>query len=121
MPRLEEQFAVTREEAAMVVALFGDRWTPLIVIEAFRGAIRFSQFRQTLDVTASVLTSRLCELVDLGILERRGYQEVGERRRPDYHLTLAGRSRAPVLCALARWARTQQRLHRPHVCEGATT
>lgn len=44
---------------ARSVGVLGERWTLLIVREAFMGATRFSEFRERLDVAPDVLTARL--------------------------------------------------------------
>ena len=88
---------------ARTMQVLGDRWTILIVRECFRGRTRFSDFRRVLGIPTDILTSRLCSLVDAGVLERRGYREPGARERFDYHLTAAGDALLPVLGALAQW------------------
>ncbi|WP_104163524.1 helix-turn-helix domain-containing protein [Cryobacterium sp. N22] len=88
---------------ARTMQVLGDRWTILIVREGFRGHTRFSDFRRVLGIPTDILTSRLCSLVDAGVLERRGYREPGARERFDYHLTAAGEALLPVLGALAQW------------------
>jgi len=88
---------------ARTMQVLGDRWTILIVRECFRGRTRFSDFRRVLGIPTDILTSRLCSLVEAGVLERRGYREPGARERFDYHLTAAGDALLPVLGALAQW------------------
>ncbi|GAA3775335.1 winged helix-turn-helix transcriptional regulator [Streptomyces chiangmaiensis] len=93
------------------LALLGDRWTLLVVREAFAGATRFSDFRDALGIATDLLTQRLGSLVDAGVMERRTYQEPGRRARFDYHLTQAGRDLRLVLGALQQWGDR----HRPPV------
>lgn len=93
----------SRCSIARTMQVLGDKWTVLIVREAFRGHTRFSDFRRILGIPTDILTSRLCGLVDAGVLERRGYREPGARERFDYHLTAAGDALLPVLGALAQW------------------
>ena len=73
--------------------MLGERWTFLILREAFAGRTRFAEFRESLGVAPDVLTDRLTTLVDFGVLAREPYQEPGSRPRFDYPLT-AGRARA---------------------------
>lgn len=94
---------------ARTVQVLGDRWTVLIVREAFRGRTRFSDFQETLGIPRDVLTVRLADLVEAGVLERRPYKEAGARERFGYHLTAAGDALLPVLGSLLHWAD----VHRP--------
>jgi DNA-binding HxlR family transcriptional regulator len=81
----------------------GDRWTLLILREAFYGVQRYDDMRQDLDIPRSVLTDRLKKMVADGLLERFEYQEPGDRKRFGYALTPAGRALAPVMVALTEW------------------
>jgi DNA-binding HxlR family transcriptional regulator len=60
------------EDCALARALeiVGERWTLLIVRDAFYGVRRFSDFRDHLGIPRAVLTDRLNLLVEQGILER---------------------------------------------------
>jgi DNA-binding HxlR family transcriptional regulator len=83
--------------------VLGEKWTFLIVREAFWGSTRFSEFKETLGVSSDILTGRLATLVEAGALERRSYREDGSRERFSYHLTTGGRELMVVLAALAQW------------------
>ena len=88
---------------ARSLEILGQKWSLLIVREAFFGRTRFSEFRERLGVAPDVLTDRLARLVDAGILDRRSYREDGARERHEYVLTEAGHGLRPVLAALAEW------------------
>ena len=88
---------------ARSLEVLGDRWTLLVVREAFWGRTRFAEFRERLGVAPDVLTDRLTKLVDGGVFERRAYRAEGEREREEYVLTGEGRALMPVLAALAQW------------------
>jgi len=75
----------------------------LIVREALLGRSKFSEFRERLGIAADVLSVRLSELVDAGILEVTDYQAPGDRTRRRYVLTAAGHDPVPVLGALGQW------------------
>jgi DNA-binding HxlR family transcriptional regulator len=94
---------------ARSLAVLGERWTLLIVREAFWGRTRFSEFRARLGVSPDILASRLATLVEYDVLERRSYREEGAREREEYVLTEAGRDLLPVLAAIADWGNA----HRP--------
>lgn len=81
--------------------VLGDRWTILILRDAFRGVRRFDDFRRDLDIARPVLTDRLRRLVDHGVLERRLYCE--RPPRYEYRLTPRGIDLSPTLVALMRW------------------
>ena len=95
---------------ARSVDLIGDRWSLLIVRDAFDGVRRFGDFQSGLGVARSVLTNRLKHLVEAEIFEVRpasdgtAYQE--------YVLTAKGESLFPVVVAFRQWA--EQHLFAPH-------
>ena len=92
-----------RQDCSLARALeaIGERWTLLIVRDAFYGVRRFSDFQAHLDVPKAVLSDRLSGLVDDGILERR--PDPGRAGRHIYELTAAGRDLWPVLYSLLAW------------------
>nr|WP_042197028.1 helix-turn-helix domain-containing protein [Kibdelosporangium sp. MJ126-NF4]CEL22701.1 Transcriptional regulator, HxlR family [Kibdelosporangium sp. MJ126-NF4]CTQ89841.1 Transcriptional regulator, HxlR family [Kibdelosporangium sp. MJ126-NF4] len=80
----------------------GDPWVMLVLREALLGTTRFEQFRTILEVADNVLSRRLTDMVDAGLLRRSRYQ--GKQRAHDeYVITEAGADLLPVLDALARW------------------
>jgi DNA-binding HxlR family transcriptional regulator len=93
------------------LGVLGERWTFLILREAFFGVTRFAEFRDRLGVASDVLTDRLATLVEYGVLEREPYQEPGTRSRYAYRLTPAGRELQVVLAALQQWG--DEHLPRP--------
>ena len=92
-----------RHECSLARALevIGERWTLLIVRDAFYGVRRFNDFQAHLDVPKAVLSDRLSGLVDDGIVERKPDPE--RPGRHIYELTTAGRDLWPVLHALLVW------------------
>lgn len=86
---------------ARCVNLIGDRWSLLIVRDAFDGMRRFGDFQRSLGVARNILSDRLKKLVDGGVLEMQdasdgtAYQE--------YVLTAKGESLFPVVVALRQW------------------
>jgi DNA-binding HxlR family transcriptional regulator len=55
---------------ARALEVVGERWTLLIVRDAFLGLRRFDEFQESLGIARNVLTDRLNRLVEEGILER---------------------------------------------------
>jgi DNA-binding HxlR family transcriptional regulator len=85
------------------LGVLGERWTFLILREAFFGVTRFADFRDRLGVAPDVLTDRLTTLVEYGVMERAPYREPGTRSRYGYQLTPAGRELRVVLASLQQW------------------
>jgi len=81
--------------------LLGDRWTFLILREAFFGARRFNEFAENLGVSRNILSRRLKLLVSQGIFEERPYGP--SKIRNEYRLALAGRDIFPIVVALLQW------------------
>lgn len=86
---------------ARTLSVIGDRWTMLILRNAFMRMRRFDDFQTSLGMTRHLLASRLKRLVDEGIFERVPYQQ--SPLRHEYVLTDKGKSLHPVLMALANW------------------
>jgi DNA-binding HxlR family transcriptional regulator len=80
---------------ARSLEVVGERWSLLIVRDAFLGASRFSDFQRNLGIARNILTQRLTHLVDEGVFEHR---EDGA-----YVLTRKGRELAPALHQLMKW------------------
>ncbi len=83
---------------ARSLEVLGERWTLLIVRDCFLGVRRFTDLRDHLDISRAVLSQRLQQLVDAGVLERA---DAGAHA--EYALTDAGRELWPVVLGLARW------------------
>jgi len=83
--------------------VIGEKWTLLVLREAFNGVRRFDDMRRHLRVSESVLADRLRTLVDAGVLETAPYQAPGQRSRREYRLTTKGFDLYPILIALLQW------------------
>ncbi|MFC4049461.1 winged helix-turn-helix transcriptional regulator [Actinomadura syzygii] len=92
---LGKDYAAQDCSLARALEAVGERWTLLIVRDAFYGVRRFSDFHVHLDIPRAVLSARLQALVDTGILVKDGH---------DYVLTDMGKELWPVVHTLARWA-----------------
>lgn len=84
----------------------GEKWTLLILRDAFNGVRRFDAFRRHVGLSEAVLSDRLRKLVAAGILDTVPYREEGSRTRHEYRLTPKGRDLWPVLMALRQWGET---------------
>ena len=95
------RFADMHCSVARTLDIVGERWTLLILRDAFNGIRRFDDFLHSLGIARNILTDRLQTLVAHGILERRRYQE--RPPRYEYRLTAKGLDLFPVLTALTQW------------------
>src|SRR3981189_2447821 len=93
------------ESVGRALELVGERWTLLILREAFFGVRRFGQFVRNLNIPRPTLSSRLRSLLDAGLLEGVPYARDPDRH--EYRLTAAGRDLFPAIVALMRWGDTQ--------------
>ena len=97
-PALDHQDACS---IARTLEVIGDRWTLLILRDAFRGVRRFDELQRDLGIARNILTDRLQKLVDRGVLSKTPYQS--RPVRYEYRLTPKGRDLSPALVALMRW------------------
>jgi|HubBroStandDraft_3_1064219.scaffolds.fasta_scaffold36440_2 DNA-binding HxlR family transcriptional regulator len=86
---------------ARAMAILGDRWTMLLVREAFLGVRRFDELQALSGASPQVVASRLARLVAAGILRKAAYQH--RPTRYEYRLTDMGRALHPVLVTLTIW------------------
>jgi DNA-binding HxlR family transcriptional regulator len=93
----------SRCSVAGTLAVVGEKWSLLVLREAFFGVRRFADFQRLLGAPKAVLSDRLATLVEQGILTRVPYQAEGERQRHEYRLTTKGRDLYPTLVALMQW------------------
>jgi len=86
---------------ARALEVLGDRWTLLVIRDAFAGVRRFDDFQRDLGIARNVLSDRLQRLVDEDVLERQRYQERPERF--EYRLTPKGVDLWRALISLRKW------------------
>ena len=89
---------------AQTLEIIGDKWTMLIIRDAFVGVTTFSGFQRNLGVARNVLADRLAHLVAHGILDRMPTRPGIERHT--YNLTEKGRALFPVMIAMMQWGDT---------------
>jgi DNA-binding HxlR family transcriptional regulator len=95
------------------LAVVGNRSALLILREAYYGTTRFDDFARRVAIAESIAAARLRDLVAEGLLDRRPYQEPGQRTRYEYVLTEAGEDLLPVVVALGRWGARHRPLEDP--------
>jgi DNA-binding HxlR family transcriptional regulator len=85
------------------VGIIGEKWTFLVLREAFNGVRRFGDMQRRTQAPRQILSDRLARLVRDGLLRREPYQEEGQRSRHEYRLTEKGRDLYPIIVALMHW------------------
>lgn len=91
-----------RDAVELAMDVLTDRWTFLILREAFFGVRRYGQLQRNLGIARNVLADRLSQLVANGMFEKVRY-----RTDPDwyeYRLTDRAVDLYPVIVELMRWA-----------------
>lgn len=86
---------------ARSVDIIGDRWSLLIVRDAFDGMSRFSDFQRSLGIARNILSDRLHKLLNSGILTTQSASDGTAYQ--EYVLTEKGQRLFPVVVALRQW------------------
>jgi DNA-binding HxlR family transcriptional regulator len=106
---------------ARSLEIVGERWTLLVVRDAFYGVRRFSDFRAHLNIPKAVLSERLSLLIDEGVFAK----SPGGGGRDEYVLTSKGRRLWPTVWSLISWGnenyvgQSHRRSYRHADCGGA--
>ncbi len=96
-----ESVGETTCSVARALSVVGERWTMLILREAFLGRRRFDEFQARTGVARNILSARLRALVRNGIFERIENAPPGDHVQ--YWLTAKGLDLYPILVAMLRW------------------
>jgi DNA-binding HxlR family transcriptional regulator len=89
---------------ARALSVVGDRWTLLILRDAFLKVRRFEDFQSRLGIARRVLAERLTGLVEDHVFEKVAYQE--RPTRYAYRLTKKGLDLYAVVLSLVHWGDT---------------
>jgi DNA-binding HxlR family transcriptional regulator len=84
-------------------AMLGERWVFAVLRAAYFRARTFEDYAAATGIARNVLADRLKRLVEYGILEKRPYEQTGNRTRSEYRLTEAGLDLYPVIVAMMQW------------------
>lgn len=88
---------------ALASEILTRRWTPLVIRELLCGSTRFNDLRRGVPrMSPSLLSKRLDELEEAGIVERRAVEEADHH---EYHLTRSGEELRPIVEGLGEWGR----------------
>src|SRR5712671_7777605 len=102
---MNSEIAVYGEDypSRQLLALIGDKWTPIVLYVLSDGTKRYGEMQRHLpDVSKKMLTQTLRELEAAGLLRRTVYAEVPPR--VEYDLTPLGRVFLEPVTELCRWA-----------------
>ncbi|ARU90573.1 helix-turn-helix domain-containing protein [Pseudomonas sp. M30-35] len=86
---------------ARTLAVIGDRWSLMIIRDAFDDIRRFSEFQKSLGVAKNILASRLKTLVEVGVFDVRPASDGSAYK--EYVLTDKGREIFPVVVSMRQW------------------
>jgi DNA-binding HxlR family transcriptional regulator len=102
-PMAENEEIRCDEALTRVFSVLGKRWSGLIIGTLLQRPARFGELARAIEgITESMLSGRLGELQEAGLVEREVLG--GPPIATLYRLTAAGRELEPALLALARWA-----------------
>lgn len=95
--------------------IFGGKWKPRIIcILNHKGTMRYSDIKKELvNLTDTVLSGALKELVDDGMVTRVQFDEIPPR--VEYSLSEKGRSVVPILQSICEWSSIVHRVDEDHV------
>lgn len=88
---------------ARTLEVVGEKWTILILREAWYGSSRFTDFERVLGCPRNLLAERLRKLVEHGVLSTEPYQDSGSRSRLQYVITPKGMELLPAVMGLLQW------------------
>jgi DNA-binding HxlR family transcriptional regulator len=92
-----------RYPSRRLLALIGDKWTPIVLYVLGHGTKRYGELQRHLpDISKKMLTQTLRALEQGGLLRRSVYAEVPPK--VEYDLTALGRIYLGPVTALCRWA-----------------
>lgn len=89
--------------AEAAIEIIGGKWKCQILHTLQTGTKRYGELRRAMpDITQRVLTRKLRELEEHGVIQRKVYAQVPPRT--EYSLTEKGKSLDAVLTELERWS-----------------
>lgn len=91
-----------RFEKAM--SILGQRWTGLVIYQLLNGPKRFCTIESSIGISGRVLSERLKDLENQGIVKREVFPETPVRI--EYSLTEKGKSLEPLMKNIENWSQT---------------
>lgn len=86
---------------ARTLQIIGDRWSFLIMREAWFGVRRFDEMTEKLGIAPNILADRLARLVDTGVFRKSAYRKGGDRF--DYRFTKMGHDLYRPMVVMMGW------------------
>lgn len=86
---------------ARTIDVLGDKWSLLIIRDAFDGVRRFGQLQRSLGIAKNILAARLRDLVEAGVL--RTEPAPGGSAYQEYVLTEKGEDLFSLIVSLRQW------------------
>lgn len=84
------------------VLLLGSKWNILILRDLLQGPLRFTELQRSIgSISQKVLTSKLREMEERGIIHRQIFPEVP--LRVEYSLTELGLTPKPIIDSMYQW------------------
>lgn len=84
---------------ARTATLISNKWTPLIIRDLAKSAMRFSELERSLrGISPKTLSERLKRLEESGVVVRECFAEVPPR--VEYHLTEKGHALLPIIASM---------------------
>jgi DNA-binding HxlR family transcriptional regulator len=103
MSDLRDSYIADNCSIKRALDVVGEKWTLLVMREAFFGAHRFDQFHTRIGCARNILSERLATLTEAQLLNRVPYREPGQRERHEYRLTEKGLDLITAVIALMQW------------------
>ncbi|MFV8767670.1 winged helix-turn-helix transcriptional regulator, partial [Yersinia enterocolitica] len=97
----EDQTEAEECPVARTLEILGDRWSLMIIRDAFDGIRRFGEFRNNLGLAKNILAGRLHDLVEHGILRVAPASDGSAYH--EYVLTEKGHQLFPIIVSLRQW------------------
>ncbi|UVJ45614.1 helix-turn-helix transcriptional regulator [Pseudomonas sp. LS1212] len=97
----QESLECSECPVARTLEAIGDRWSLMIIRDAFDDIRRFSEFQKSLGLAKNILASRLKALVELGVFEVQPASDGSAYK--EYALTEKGRSVFPIVVSMRQW------------------
>ncbi|MFB4394238.1 MULTISPECIES: winged helix-turn-helix transcriptional regulator [unclassified Pseudomonas] len=97
----QQQLARSECPVARTLEAIGDRWSLMIIREAFDDVRRFNEFQKRLGVAKNILAVKLKGLVELGVFEIQPASDGSAYK--EYVLTEMGRAAFPIVISLRQW------------------
>ena len=99
---MKQSIICPRFEKAL--SLLSQRWTALIIYQILSGPYRFCALQSSIGISGKVLSERLKDLEQKGIIKRKVIPETPVII--EYSLTEKGYSLEPVLNEIERWSQS---------------